>query len=95
MSQQPPAPDSTVAGLPADFQTLQQVELDVLKSLDIAASAVEELAKVDAADKAKLEQLVTDFLDTVKVRGGRAGRAQSRGTPFAHLCTAAQTEAVR
>ena len=68
MSQQAPAPISSVAALPADFQTLQQVELDILKSLDTAASAVEELAKVDGADRATLERLVTDFLDTVKVR---------------------------
>ena len=79
MSQQPAATDSTGAGLPADFQTLQQVELDVLKSLDNAASAVEELAKVDGADKATLEQQVTEFLDTVKVRAGWAAYAL-RGT---------------
>ena len=67
MSQQLPEPVTTPAGLPADFQTLQQVELDVLKSLDIAASTIEELAKVDGADRPTLERLVADFLDTVKV----------------------------
>jgi len=93
MSKQPAAPETTVAGLPADFQTLQQVELDVLKSLDIAASAVEELAKVDGADKATLEQQVTDFLDTVKARTGWAAHTQ-RGAQLHYLCTAAAEDVV-
>ena len=69
MSEQPSAPAAVPSppALPADFQTLQQVELDVLKSLDLAAAAVEELAKVDGADRATLERLTTDFLETVKV----------------------------
>jgi hypothetical protein len=80
MSQQPAAPpavDSSPA-LPADFQTLQQVELDVLQSLELAAAAVQELSKVDGADKATLERLTTDFLDTVKVHESRPRARQCK-----------------
>lgn len=42
----------------------------MIKAVDVAAEAVEELSKLERLDKARLEGLCREFMDTIKVRGG-------------------------